>query len=103
MSELILMPTPNWLTSSPSDIYRFDGSIAFAAINSILLTNNLFESYNSTIKEAHCKRIIALKFSQSYQTSENPRLLASCSEDLDVKIWNTNQNILINSHKLHQV
>jgi hypothetical protein len=103
MSELFSIPTPNWFTSKPIDIDQIDGTIAFSAICSIVLTNNLIESYNSTIREAHTKRILCLSFLQSKESNDNIKLLASCAEDLEVKIWNIKTNSLVNQHKLHQV
>lgn len=101
MSEILLQPTPNWFTSRPIDICQKDGMIASSAICSIILTDNLFEKYNSTIKDAHAKRIVALSFYNCSNTTFN--LLASCSEDLEIKVWNANTNSLVNNHTLHQV
>ena len=103
MSELVLMPTPNWFTSRPIAICQETGTIAFSAICSILLTDNLLDTYNSTIREAHAKRILCLAFYKGLPRSSDETLLASCSEDLDVKIWNSKTKALINQHKLHQV
>lgn len=105
MSELVLMPTPNWFTSKPIDICQRDGTIAFSAICSILLTNNLTETYNSTIKDAHAKRILGLSFYHGNYTidGDSARLLASCGEDMEVKVWNIKTGGLVNQHKLHQV
>jgi hypothetical protein len=106
MSELVLMPTPNWFTSRPIDICQRDGTVAFSAICSILLTNNITETYDSTIKEAHSKRIISLAFyggDFKDGADSEPRLLASCGEDMEVKIWNIKTGGLFNQHKLHQV
>ncbi len=99
MSELLLQPTPNWFTSCPIDINKKDGSLACSAICSIILSNDLFEKYNSTIKDAHTKRIVALVFYR--HTTLN--WLASCSEDLEIKVWNTETNLIVNQHSFHQV
>lgn len=105
MSELVLIPTPNWFTSKPIDICQTDGTIAFSAICSILLTKNLTETYNSTIKDAHAKRILSLSFYRGNYIidSESARLLASCGEDMEVKVWNIKTGGLVDQHKLHQV
>ena len=104
MTELLLMPTPNWFTSKPIDICKKTGSIAFSAICSILITDNLNETYTQSLKDAHSKRILGLSFYNSPGPGlESAHLLASCSEDLDVKIWNIKTNSLVNQHKLHQV
>lgn len=103
MSEMIFIPTPNWFTSRPVDILPIDGTLAVSALSSILLTNNLLESYSGTIKDAHTKRILCLSFYKGAKNVDEPCYLASCSEDLEVKVWNPKTNVLINQHKLHQV
>ncbi len=100
MSELLLQPTPNWFTSRPIDICQKTGTIASSAICSILLTDNLFEKYNSTIKDAHSKRIVALAFHSNNKATTN--LLASCSEDLEIKVWNIQTGLVVNQHSFHQ-
>lgn len=97
MRELVFFPTPNWFISRPIDIDPTSGSLAITAINSIILTNNLFDEYNFTISEAHSKRLHAVSFAPF------DSFLASCSEDLDVKIWNLRTRTLHYHHKLHQV
>jgi WD40 repeat protein len=98
MSELLLQPTPNWFTSRPVDICSTSGTVACSAICSIILTRDLFDKYVCTIKDAHTKRIVALAFHKKHSN-----YLASCAEDLDIKVWNTLTNSLINQHSLHQV
>ncbi len=102
MTELILMPTTNWLTSRPIDISH--GQIAFSALTSIILTDDRLASYNSTIKDAHAKRILAVAFYKGSNPNHNDHsaVLASCSEDMEVKVWNTATNSLLSQHKLHQ-
>lgn len=96
MRELVFFPTPNWFISRTIDINESNGSLAITAINSIILTNNLFDEYNYTIKEAHTKRLHGISFGPG-------NLLASCSEDFDVKVWNLDTRALHFHHKLHQV
>lgn len=96
MSKPILFPTPNWFISRSIDIDKLTGSVAITAINSIILTNNLFDEYNYTIKDAHSKRLHGVSFGPK-------NFLASCSEDFDVKIWNLETRLLFSQHKLHQV
>ncbi len=105
MSELIFMPTPNWFTSKPIDICQNDGSIAITAINSIIFTKNLFQKYDGFIKDAHTKRINCVAFHIPVQKegTYSIKLLASCSEDLDIKVWNVLTKTLVTQHKLHQV
>jgi hypothetical protein len=104
MSELVLMPTPNWFTSRPIDICKHDGSMAFCTINSIILTKNLLNEYDSTIRDAHSKRLHAVAFHVTVLDAQEVKLLASCSDDLDVKVWQLGcNNKLFNQHKLHQV
>ena len=103
MSELVLMPTANWFTPRPIDISTLDGTIAFSAINSVLITNVSFDSYKYTIKDAHTKRIHSLSFYYTIIENEKQKILATCSEDLEVKVWNINTKTLVNQHKLHQV
>lgn len=98
MRELVFFPTPNWFISRSIDVNKSNGSLAITAINSIILTSNLFDEYNYTIKEAHSKRLHAVAFGP-----ESTNLLASCSEDFDVKIWNLTTRALHLQHKLHQV
>jgi WD40 repeat protein len=102
MSELVLMPTPNWFISKPLDI-SFDGTIAFSAINSVLITNVSFDKYKYTIKDAHSKRIHSLSFYYTIIDNEKQKLLATCSEDLEVKVWNLETKCILNQHKFHQV
>lgn len=97
MSELILQPTPNWFTSRPVDINKRDGSMACSAICSIILSNELFDKYESTIKDAHSKRIVALVFHSQLNW------LASCSEDLEIKVWNIESSLIVSQHLFHQV
>jgi hypothetical protein len=103
MSELVLMPTPNWFTSRPIDISTLDGTAAFSAINSVLITNVSFDNYKYTIREAHTKRIHSLSFYYTVIENEKQKILATCSEDLDVKVWNVETKSLLNQHKFHQV
>lgn len=98
MRELVLFPTPNWFISRPIDIKQSTGSLAITAINSIIVTNNLFDEFCFTIKEAHTKRLHAVAFA-----GPSSDLLASCSEDFDVKVWNLSTRELHFQHKLHQV
>lgn len=99
MSELIFMPTPNWFISRPIDINRLDGTTAVTAINSILITSDILNKYEYCLKDAHTKRLHSVCF---YQNNSN-NLLASCSEDLDVKVWNYKTRNLVGQHKHHQV
>ena len=69
MSELCLLPTPNWFTARPIDILANstnnndnDGIVALSVINSIYLTDFTFKIYYGCIKEAHSKRISCLAF-----------------------------------------
>ena len=102
MSELIFMPTPNWFTSNPIDICESDNSIAVTAINSILFTSNLFLNFDGFIKDAHSKRINCISFHQIKNENKLIKLIATCSEDLDIKIWNVEKKSLYSQHKLHQ-
>ncbi len=99
MSELIFLPTPNWFISSSMDVCGLDGTCATTAINTIILTNNLLEEYNFSIKDAHTKRLHGVSFHHHKST----KLLASCSEDFDIKVWNASNGSLVNQHKFHQV
>jgi hypothetical protein len=104
MSELVLIPTPNWFTSRPIDICKLDGSLAFCTINSITLTKNLLNEYDSTIREAHSKRLHAIAFHVTRLDAKEIKLLASCSEDFDVKVWQLgSNNKLFMQQKFHQV
>ena len=105
MSEIILMPTPNWFISRPVDVSKTDGTLAFSVMSSILFTDSAIESYRFTLKEAHSKRILGLSYYKGldYVNYKDFNLLASCSEDLEVKVWNTETKSLITQHKLHQV
>ena len=106
MSEIILMPTPNWFISRPTDISQKNGTIAFSVICSILFTDSTVETHHASIKDAHSKRILGLAYHQGIMEHANFReetLLASCGEDLEVKVWNTRTKTLIAQHKLHLV
>jgi len=104
MSELIFMPTPNWFTSKPIDVCETDNSIAITAINSILFTSNLFQTFDGYIKDAHTKRINCVSFHTLKQENKKDiKLLATSSEDFDIKVWNVETKSLHNQHKLHQV
>ncbi|CAF1058444.1 unnamed protein product, partial [Brachionus calyciflorus] len=97
-SEIIFLPTPNWFISRPIDVNTNDSTLATCAINSIILTNNLLTTNQSTIKDAHTKRLHCV----SFYNIPNFDYLASCSDDLDIKVWNYKTRVLINQHKLHQ-
>ena len=103
------MPTPNWFTARPIDICSLDGSVAITAINSIIFTEHLFQSYDGFIKDAHTKRINCVAFHLDHKNTADSssktvlKLLASCSEDLDIKVWNVETKSLAGQHKLHQV
>lgn len=99
MRELVFFPTPNWFISRPIDIDLTNGSLAITAFSSIIITNNLFSEFNFTLADAHTKRLHAVAFAPP----GTDLLLASCSEDFDVKIWNLNSRTLHYHHKLHQV
>ena len=88
MSELVFMPTPNWFIPRPTDVSQLNGLIAISAINSILIANEFFDGYNYAIKDAHSKRIHSLAFYRINLNNSPTDLIASCSEDLDVKVWN---------------
>lgn len=105
MRELVHFPTPNWFISRPIDVDPSNGSLAITAINSIILTNHLFDEFNFTITDAHTKRLHAVAFAPatSYSPTCADLLLASCSEDFEVKIWNLRSRTLHYHHKLHQV
>jgi WD40 repeat protein len=108
MGRLLLMPTPNWLVARPIDINKKDASIALSVIGTIYITENLFNSYKCCIKDAHGKRIQALAF---HNSADGELLLASCAEDLEVKVWNVQATTttatatasLLASHKHHLV
>ena len=100
MSELLFIPTPNWFISNSLDICPVDGSCATTAINTIILTNDLFARHQFSIKDAHTKRLHAVSFFS--QTDSDSKLIASCSEDLDIKVWDARTGALINQHRLHQ-
>lgn len=112
MSKLLLMPTPNWFTSRSLDVHHETGTIAMSFMNSILIMSDLFEKFNFTLKDSHSKRINCICFlNQNYlnesSSSSSTLFLASCSEDLEVKVWNliigdNNKCILLASHKHHQ-
>jgi len=95
------MPTTNWLTCRSIDISYQNSEIAFSALTSIILTNKTLGSYKTTIKDAHSKRISAVAFYNGI-TTEDYSVLASCSEDMEVRVWNTKTHSLIAQHKLHQ-
>lgn len=97
-SEIIFVPTPNWFISQPIDLDSNETLLATCALNSIIFTNSDFETYIGTIKEAHSKRVHAVSF---YKINTFD-FLASCSEDLEIKIWDYKKRTLVNSHKLHQ-
>lgn len=97
MAEPIFIPTPNWFISNSLDISAQDGSCALTAKNTIILTSDLVERYQLSIRDAHTKRLHCVRFHSS------KKLLASCSEDLDVKIWDCTNGSLAGQHKLHQV
>lgn len=102
MSDLIFIPTPNWFISRPIEVCGPESStLATCAINSILITNNLFDNHSSCIKDAHTKRLHGLAF--YFYKIKNLNLLASCSEDLDIKVWDLKTKVLFSQHKLHQV
>jgi hypothetical protein len=130
MSELYLLPTPNWFTSRPLDIYfnnnnnddKNNGVLALSVIGSIYLLDYKFKKYYNCIKSAHVKRINSLAFKNSKFESllnfsdqilvsefknsifaDNVCLLASCSDDLVVKVWDINTKTLLKEHQLHQV
>ena len=103
MSELVFMPTPNWFTSNPIAICETDNSIAITAINSILFTSNLFLNFDGYIKDAHTKRINCVSFHVIKNENKTSKLLATCSEDFDIKVWNVESKSLYCQHKLHQV
>jgi hypothetical protein len=107
MSELYFVPTPNWFISKPLDIYLSDdvtnpnnGLVAFGVIGTIYFTDHKFEAFHGCIKDAHLKRLNSLAFNRQ---SNESCLLASCGEDLDLKIWNAQTKRLVASHQLHQV
>lgn len=106
MSELLFLPTPNWFISRPIDVNGVNGSIAITAINTIIVTNRLFDEYNFSIKDAHTKRLQGVSFSQAKSSDAN--LLASCADDYEIRVWNLNARsentaLLHNQHKFHQV
>ena len=104
MSEMLLLPTPNWFISRPIDILERDLTVALSVINSVVVTADLFNSLAFSIKDAHSKRINGVAFYQgTCSTMPDAKLLATCSEDLDVKVWNvTSDRSVVASHKLHQ-
>lgn len=97
-SEIIFLPTPNWFISQAIDLNSQDSVLATCALNSIIFTNAEFESHIGTIKEAHSKRLHSVSF---YKINKFD-FLASCSEDLEIKIWDYKKRSLVNHHKLHQ-
>lgn len=97
-SEIIFLPTPNWFISRPVDVNIHDSTIATCAISSILLTKSLFSSNQSTIKDAHVKRLHGV----SFYNLKDFDYLASCSDDLEIKVWNYKTRSLVIQHKLHQ-
>lgn len=97
-SEIIFLPTPNWFVSQAIDLNDQDPILATCVLNSIILTDPLFESYIGTIKEAHTKRLHAV----SFYKIKSFDYLASCSDDLEIKIWNYKTRCLFNHHKFHQ-
>jgi hypothetical protein len=107
MNELCFVPTPNWFVSKPLDVYFNDdltspnsGLVAFGVIGTIYFADHRFEKFHGSIKDAHLKRLNALAFNKN---SNESCLLASCGEDLEVKIWNATTRTLVTSHQLHQV
>ena len=104
MSEMLLLPTPNWFISRPIDVLERDHTVALSVINSIVVTTDqLFNKLAFSIKDAHCKRINAVAFHQGICSSlPEAKLLATCSEDLDVKVWNVSDRSVVATHKLHQ-
>ncbi|RNA10723.1 gem-associated 5 [Brachionus plicatilis] len=97
-SEIIFLPTPNWFISQPADLNEQDSMLATCALNSIILTDTRFECHIGTIKDAHSKRLHAVSF-YKIPTFD---YLASCSEDLEIKIWNFKSRCLSTHHKFHQ-
>ena len=96
------MPTSSWFTSRPIDICQTNGLVASSAINKVIVTANLFGTYLHTIKDAHTKRANALAFHAGTLNGEKLSMLATCSEDLDIKVWNGHTGLLLAQHKLHQ-
>ena len=108
MSDIVFIPTPNWFISSSLDINPLSGACAITAISSVLITNNLLEKFNFSIKDAHTKRLQGVSFynrssSRPSDSETTNNLLATCAEDFDIKVWNSDNGSLISQHKLHQV
>jgi WD40 repeat protein len=102
-SRLVLMPTSSWFTSRPIDICETNGLVASSAINSVIVSSGTFDKYLHTIKDAHTKRVNSLAFHVSKQSGDDLTMLATSSEDLDIKVWNSQTGKLLAQHKLHQV
>lgn len=96
MSELYLPPTPNWFIAKSLDIHN--NYVALSVMGSIYFIDSSFKTYYGCIKNAHSKRINSLVFNRAKDLT----ILASCSEDNEVKIWNPLNLSLLTSHQCHQ-
>jgi WD40 repeat protein len=105
MNQLVLLPTPNWFTSRPVDIDVNTGTVALSVMGSIYLTTNLFQKFHISLKDVHAKRINSVAFNNKTNfNQQKTTYLASCSEDLCIKVWNVDNEMSQSSqlNQLHQ-
>ncbi|XP_062868196.1 gem-associated protein 5 [Trichomycterus rosablanca] len=99
MHERLLPASPNWYCSRCSDINQ-KGVLGFGAKNTIYLLK-LTTSSPTVLGElsGHTERVSGFAFCQ-HDGQEN--VCASSSDDKTVKIWDTEQKVVLAEHTAHQ-